>query len=363
VNRAFGISKTGSFLVGNGKAWLLIAAGTLTGLVAGAGLGRSVLNVRTTPVGSASPATQDNATNNVSCFDTSGHKVIFVTVGPDVHLEVLDWGGTGETLVLLAGLGDNAHVYDQFAYQFTDRFHVIGITRRGFGRSSQPAQGYDVTTRTRDDIKVLDDLNLREAVFVGHSFAGDELSKIGAAYPDRVTKLVYLDAYDYGTHSALTQPPSPEFTAADLESVERFAAATARHDGVRRPIAALCNTIRTDAAGKVVDAISPPEITNKMKEGSGQAQYDRIKAPALGIFVPVTAQTRLPSYWYLDRAQREEYERTLKPIAEWQADAIRRFRSGLKNSRVVELPDSNHYVFIRDEALVVREMRKFLLDE
>jgi hypothetical protein len=99
VNWAFGISKSGSFLVGNGKAWLLIAAGTLTGLAAGAGLGRYVLNVLTTPVGSASPATQDNATNNVSCFDTSGHKVSFVTVEPDVQLEVLDWGGTGETLV------------------------------------------------------------------------------------------------------------------------------------------------------------------------------------------------------------------------------------------------------------------------
>jgi hypothetical protein len=46
-----------------------------------------------------------------------------------------------------------------------------------------------------------------------------------------------------------------------------------------------------------------------------------------------------------------------------QADAIQRFRSGVKNARVVELHASNHHVFIRDEALVVREMRKFLLAE
>jgi hypothetical protein len=37
--------------------------------------------------------------------------------------------------------------------------------------------------------------------------------------------------------------------------------------------------------------------------------------------------------------------------------------SDVKNSRVVELHDPNHYVFIVDEALVVRETRKFLLDE
>ena len=43
--------------------------------------------------------------------------------------------------------------------------------------------------------------------------------------------------------------------------------------------------------------------------------------------------------------------------------AIQRFRSGVKNSRVIELRDTKHYVFIVDEALVVREMRKFLLGE
>jgi non-heme chloroperoxidase len=54
--------------------------------------------------------------NNVCRFDTSGHTVSFVMVELGVQLEVLDWGGTGETLVLLTGLGDNAHVFDEFAY-------------------------------------------------------------------------------------------------------------------------------------------------------------------------------------------------------------------------------------------------------
>jgi hypothetical protein len=144
--------------------------------------------------------------------------------------------------------------------------------------------------------------------------------------------------------------------------VERFAAAEARFLGVRRPIAAICNSIRTDAAGKVLDASSPPEIAKKMKEGTQQAQYDRIKAPVLAIFYVLTPQTRLPSYWCLSRAQQEEYERTFGPLALWQAEAIQRFRAGVKDARVVELLDSNHYVFIKDEALVVREMRKFLLD-
>src|SRR2546422_1546273 len=49
------------------------------------------------------------------CTDTSGHKVSFVTIAPDVRVEVLDWGGGGPPLVLLAGLGNTAHVFDHFA--------------------------------------------------------------------------------------------------------------------------------------------------------------------------------------------------------------------------------------------------------
>jgi len=65
-------------------------------------------------------------------YDTTPYKAErFVTVAPGVKLEVLDWGGSGEVMLLLTGLGDNAHVFDYFAFQFTGHFHVIGITRRG----------------------------------------------------------------------------------------------------------------------------------------------------------------------------------------------------------------------------------------
>jgi pimeloyl-ACP methyl ester carboxylesterase len=338
--------------VGKGKILLLIALGILSGLVAASG--------------SASALAQDNTTNNAGCFDTSGHKVRFVTIEPNVQLEVLNWGGSGQTLMLLTGLGDNAHIYDQFAYQFIDRFHVIGLTRRGYGRSSQPADGYDLDTRARDDIAVLDKLNVRQAVFVGHSVAGTELSKLGAAYPDRVKKLVYLDALDIGSREwgNLPQPPpAPEYTPGDLQSVQRLAAAFARFDGYRKPQAAICNMVRMDSSGRVLGPVTPPEIPKKILAGLQPADYGRIQAPALGIFNKFTPHFRMPYYWYLDPAKQGEFTRSIKSLSEWNDGAIERFRSGLKNSRVIELSNTNHYLFITDEALVVREMRKFLLEE
>lgn len=64
--------------------------------------------------------------------DPSPHIVRFVTVDKDVRLEVLDWGGSGRPIVLLAGGGNTAHVFDHFAPKLTTHYHVYGITRRGF---------------------------------------------------------------------------------------------------------------------------------------------------------------------------------------------------------------------------------------
>jgi hypothetical protein len=67
--------------------------------------------------------------------DPSPHAVRFVTVENGVQLEVLDWGGSGRPVVLLAGGGNTAHVFDDFAPKLASDHHVYGITRRGFGAS------------------------------------------------------------------------------------------------------------------------------------------------------------------------------------------------------------------------------------
>jgi non-heme chloroperoxidase len=68
-------------------------------------------------------------------MDPSPHQASFVVMDQDVRLEVLDWGGTSRPLVLLAGAGNTAHVFDDFAPTLADRCDVYGITRRGFGAS------------------------------------------------------------------------------------------------------------------------------------------------------------------------------------------------------------------------------------
>jgi non-heme chloroperoxidase len=165
--------------------------------------------------------------------DPSRHITRFVSVGKNVRLEVLDWGGSGKPLVLLAGGGDTAHVFDDFAPKLTAGFHVYGITRPGFGESGFSASEYGAARLGDDVLTVLDSLKLKRPVLVGHSLAGEELSSVASRHPGRLAGLVYLDAgypyaFDNGKGPTMKefqdiggpQPPPPtEFDLASLSAL------------------------------------------------------------------------------------------------------------------------------------------------
>jgi pimeloyl-ACP methyl ester carboxylesterase len=312
---------------------------------------------------------QGRATSKLSPSVTSAPTVSFVPFaqrdGQVVKLQVLDWGGTGPTMLLLAGGGDNAHVYDEFAPEFTDHFHVIGITRRGFGKSSQPDWGYGIAERAHDDIEVLNYLGIQQAVFVGHSIAGTELSEIDTVYPDRVTALVYLDCYDkkYLAYGAAHPRPQavPKRTPADEKSLESLEAYNTLVQGYQVPIEDLReNVIVNNKTGEVVDSVSPPKILDAIIKGLKPAHYDEIKAPTLGIFNLITPQWREPFYASLSDKQKAAFARWVTGNYRQQLIAIQQFRVGIKNSQVIEIPNTTHYIFISDKEQVVQDMLKFL---
>ncbi len=65
-------------------------------------------------------------------MDKSPHKSDFVNVN-GIKLHYLDWGGEGDVLLFLAGMGCNAHHLTILLPRFADKFHVIALTRRGHG--------------------------------------------------------------------------------------------------------------------------------------------------------------------------------------------------------------------------------------
>src|SRR5215510_7027271 len=104
-------------------------------------------------------APHDSQPNGAPWRDPSPHRAQSITVDSSVHLEVLDWGGSGQPVVLL-GCYLTAHSYDELAPKLADQFHVYGITRRGIGASDHPPAGYDLQRSVDDVLEVIDSLKL-----------------------------------------------------------------------------------------------------------------------------------------------------------------------------------------------------------
>lgn len=122
--------------------------------------------------------------------DPSPHTIQFVQVDKDVRLEVLDWGGSGRPVILLAGGGDTAHVFDEFAPKLTANCRVYGITRRGFGASTYSPLGDGADRLGKDVLAVIRALRLNKPVLVGHSIAGTELSSVATLNPNSIAGVV-----------------------------------------------------------------------------------------------------------------------------------------------------------------------------
>jgi non-heme chloroperoxidase len=138
--------------------------------------------------------TFQRATPETEWKHASMHSTQFVSVDRDVKLEVLDWGGSGRPVLLLAGGGNTAHVFDSLATKLAASYHVYGLTRRGFGLSSAPPSGYGPDRLADDVLEVIDFLQLNKPILIGHSIAGQELSSIGSRHPSKVAGLIYVDA-------------------------------------------------------------------------------------------------------------------------------------------------------------------------
>jgi pimeloyl-ACP methyl ester carboxylesterase len=102
--------------------------------------------------------------------------------------------GAGPPVVLIHGYPLSGRAWDKQVPVLLDAGHrVITYDRRGFGQSSQPVTGYDYDTFAADLNTLLEHLDLRDAVLVGHSMGTGEVTRyLGAFGSGRVAKGVLI---------------------------------------------------------------------------------------------------------------------------------------------------------------------------
>jgi non-heme chloroperoxidase len=311
-------------------------------------------------------STATQSTNaQVTRHDPTSPLIRLVHVAPNVQLEVLDWGGHGRPLVFLAGSGNTAHVFDDFAPQFTDAFHVLGITRRGFGASSGTLPPNNVDTLVLDVRSILDSLSFASVVLVGHSFAGEELTRFAELNPARCAGLIYMDAaYDRTGLPIILKanplPAAPPMRAADSASPDALRAYIARITDVTVPKSEILATSRFDASGRLVGSVTPDSLEGRVFDGIKTPRYDRVQCRSLSIYaVADSAVDLMPYYTQLDSAGRAQADAVFKPFKELAAKSETLFRQSGRNE-VVELHRSKHYVFLDRPTEVASAIRRFL---
>jgi non-heme chloroperoxidase len=307
------------------------ASGKVTGMI----IHQSGLDVPAPKINSSSEAPSDK----------SPHKSMFITAN-GIKMNYLDWGGTGDVLILLAGLGNDAHVFDEIAPSFTDKFHVIGLTRRGFGETERPASGYDTATRVEDIRAFMDAMKITRANFAGHSLAGDEMTLFAGTYRQRVIKMVYLDAaYDRRKNFSCTYDQPGGMPPSFMRIVGE--------------------AMNCPGWEKIVAPDMPPldmvnvQVSIMRSAAKFHPDYTKISAPSLAIYSDIDLPEPVGK---LD-------EETLKKYNAWWKEkgsenfraGVDQFRKEMKNGQVVELKGATHYVFVgpyKDQ--VVKLMRDFL---
>jgi non-heme chloroperoxidase len=118
-----------------------------------------------------------------------------ITTKDRTEIYYKDWG-TGQPIVFSHGWPLTADAWDDQLLFFASKgFRCIAHDRRGHGRSSQPWEGHDMDTYADDLAKLVETLELNDAIHVGHSTGGGEVARyIGRHGTKRVAKAVLLSA-------------------------------------------------------------------------------------------------------------------------------------------------------------------------
>ena len=111
-----------------------------------------------------------------------------------VSLRAWEWPGDAPPTLLLHGIGNYARYWDFFADAIAGRLRLIATDARSHGESGRPPGDYAPQEFVADAIAVLDALAIERAVVVGHSMGGTHAIRLTAAHPDRVERLVVVDA-------------------------------------------------------------------------------------------------------------------------------------------------------------------------
>jgi len=288
-----------------------------------------------------------------------------------IKLHYLDWGGSGQPLVLLHAWGDSPYIFEGIANSLKKNFRIIAYSKRGHGKSETTDSLYDNSTLVSDLRLLLDSLNIEKANLLGWSMAGNEITEFATRYPERTNRLIYFEGgYDLSDESFETinktvhkflQPDS--IVLQSIDSYREWYHNLWFGDIEWNPIleANLIESTVINPDGRVT--IIPNNRVSKLLLESAMSyhrDYEKIQSPALAFYTK--------SFFYPPRKDegtvniyKEMEEKIINP---WRQSSINRIKSELKDVTIIEIASGTHtsLIFLSND-FIVESINSFLLDK
>jgi len=288
-----------------------------------------------------------------------------------IKLHYLDWGGSGQPLVLLHAWGDSPYIFEDIANSLKKNFRIIAYSKRGHGKSETTDSLYDNSSLVSDLKLLLDSLNIEKANLLGWSMAGNEITEFAIEYPERTNRLIYFEGgYDLSDESFKTinktvhkflQPDSIVLQSIDAyrEWYHNLWFGDIEWNPVLEANLIASTIINPDGS---VTTIPNNHITKLLLESamSYHRDYKKIQGPALAIYSK--------SFFYppgKDEGTVNIYKDMEKNIINpWRQSSISRIKSELKNVTIKEMLSGTHTSLIfLDRDFIIESVNSFLLDK
>jgi len=259
--------------------------------------------------------------------------------GIDIQYEVT---GSGEPLLLIAGLGYGGWLWHKMVPGLAERFQVITFDNRGAGGTDRPDGPYTAQMLAADTTGLLEALAFPRAHVLGHSMGGFVAQELVLSRPDLVDQLV-LASTNFGGPNHVPVTP-----AALLAMMDRSGDVM---DVVRRGIAVACAPGFAEAHPDLVQELVAYRLSNPVPP----AQYQAQMAVGLGLLsAEASFEQRLPAVQAPTLILFGEHDQVVPP-----ANAALLARA-IPHNTVRILPDAGHIWMIEQPAVAVAQIVAFL---
>lgn len=291
-------------------------------------------------------------------------------LGQTVKLHYLDWGGTGEPLILIHGLGDSPFLFGELADTLKEHFRVIAYSKRGHCKSETSDSKYDNSSLVSDLKLLLDSLKIPKANLLGWSMGGNEITEFAIQYPERTSKLIYFEGgYDLSEEPFKAIVNSVAHSAfasrSDLVSLDAY---RKWYRGFWFPDIDWNSTLESNLKATThvnpdgsISAIPNDEVTRSTFQSamSYHRNYNKINAPSLVLYTNsffLAARNDSTTAANYDKLEKEL-------ISPWRQSNMNRIKNELKDATIKVMSKGSHVSFIfESKNEIVAAINSFLLE-